>query len=116
MIKDAEANKEADEKKKEEVDIRNQADATINSVKKVMESAKDKLSKEEIADIEDKIKQLEEAIKSNNIDDIKKKTSDLLDASHKIAEKIYAQPKEEDKKEEVKKDDDVIDAEYTETK
>ncbi len=65
---------------------------------------------------QNKIKQLEEAIKSNSIEDIKRKTSDLLDASHKIAEKIYAQPKEEVKKEEVKKDDDVIDAEYTETK
>ena len=73
-------------------------------------------SDEEVRDIEDKIKQLEEAIKSNSIEDIKRKTSDLLDASHKIAEKIYAQPKEEVKKEEVKKDDDVIDAEYTETK
>ena len=116
MIKDAEANKEADNKKKEEVDIRNQADATIGSVRKVMESAKDKLSDEEVKNIEDKIKELEEAIKSNSIEDIKRKTSDLLDASHKIAEKIYAQPKEEVKKEEVKKDDDVIDAEYTETK
>ena len=116
MIKDAEANKEADDKKKEEVDIRNQADATIGSVRKVMESAKDKLSDEEIKDIEDKIKELEEVIKSNSIEDIKRKTSDLLDSSHKIAEKIYAQPKEEVKKEEVKKDDDVIDAEYTETK
>ena len=116
MIKDAEANKEADDKKKEEVDIRNQADATIGSVRKVMESAKDKLSDEEVKDIEDKIKELEEVIKSNSIEDIKRKTSDLLDSSHKIAEKIYAQPKEEVKKEEVKKDDDVIDAEYTETK
>lgn len=116
MIKDAEANKEADNKKKEEVDIRNQADATIGSVRKVMESAKDKLSDEEVKNIEDKIKELEEAIKSNSIEDIKRKTSDLLDASHKIAEKIYAQPKEEVKKEEVKKDDNVIDAEYTETK
>ena len=118
MIKDAEANKEADDKKKEEVDIRNQADATISSVRKVMESAKDKLSDEEVKDIEDKIKELEQAIKSNSIEDIKRKTSDLLDASHKIAEKIYAQPKEKEevKKEKVKKDDDVIDAEYTETK
>ena len=70
MIKDAEANKEADDKKKEEVDKRNQADATIGSVRKGMESAKDKLSDEEVKDIEDKIKELEQAIKSNSIEDI----------------------------------------------
>jgi molecular chaperone DnaK len=116
MVKDAEANKEADQKKKEDVDVRNQADATISSVQKSLESFKDKLSNEDVLDIESKIKDLEESLKSNNIDDIKKKTSDLLDSSHKIAQKIYEQPKQEtqDKQEKSKKDDNVIDAEYDE--
>jgi len=115
MVKDAELNKEADQKKKEEVDIRNQADATISSVQKSLESFKDKLSNDEVLDIENKIKDLEESIKSNNIEDIKKKTSDLLDSSHKIAQKIYEQPKQESSnKEEKSKKDDVIDADYEE--
>ena len=116
MVKDAEANKEADQKKKEDVDVRNQADATISSVQKSLESFKDKLSNEDVLDIESKIKDLEESLKSNNIDDIKKKTSDFLDSSHKIAQKIYEQPKQEtqDKQEKSKKDDNVIDAEYDE--
>jgi molecular chaperone DnaK len=123
MVKDAEANKEADLKKKEAVDVKNMADSTITLVKKSLEEHKDKITEEETKDIENKISDLESAIKADNTNDIKDKVSALNEAFHKVSAKMYQQneqpadTKNEDTKEEKTKkpkDDNIIDAEVIE--
>jgi len=123
MVKDAEANKEADLKKKESVDVKNLAESTISLVKKSLEENKEKITEEEITDIETKITDLESAIKADITDDIKDKMNALNESFHKVSAKMYQQneqpadTKDEDTKEnkpKKSKDDNVIDAEIVE--
>ena len=124
MVKDAEANKEADEKIKEKIDARNHADGLVSSTEKALEEHGDKISAEEKTKIETTINDLKEALKGEDVEDIKKKTGELTEASMKLGEAVYKdmqkqeqeQPKDQPKTEEKKKDDDVIDADYEEVK
>jgi len=116
MVKDAEANKEADKKKRELVDSKNQADSLINSVDKNLKEHGDKVDtadKDAIISAKD---ELAEAVKTDNVDDIKSKIEALTQASMKLGEAIYKaqQSETETAKEEEKKDEDIVDAEYEE--
>ena len=89
MVKDAEANKEADKKKRESVDVRNQADTLIHSTeKKLKKNMVLKVSDAEKKAIEDGSNALK-AFKGEDIEDIKKKTEALVQASMKLGEAIY---------------------------
>ncbi len=124
MVKEAEANKEADKKKRESVDVRNQADTLIHSTEKNLKEHGSKVSDAEKKAIEDASNQLKEALKSENIDDIKKKTETLVQASMKLGEAIYksqqnTKPKtneDDGKGDKGKKDDNVVDADFEEVK
>ena len=124
MVKDAEANKEADKKKRESVDVRNQADTLIHSTEKNLKEHGSKISDTEKKAIEDGLNTLKEALKSENIDDIKKKTETLVQASMKLGEAIYKSQqstkpesgKDDGKDEKDKKDDNVVDADFEEVK
>jgi molecular chaperone DnaK len=123
MVKDAEANKEEDKKKKESVDARNQADTLIHSNEKNLKEHGAKISDAEKKAIEDASIALKEAIKGTDTEDIKKKTETLVQASMKLGEAIYkSQEKKEgsskdgDKNDEGKKDDNVVDADFEEVK
>ena len=124
MVKEAEANKEADKKKRESVDVRNQADTLIHSTEKNLKEHGSKVSDAEKKAIEDASNQLKEALKSENIDDIKKKTETLVQASMKLGEAIYksqqnTKPKTDEddgKGDKGKKDDNVVDADFEEVK
>ena len=124
MVKDAEANKETDKKKREAVDVRNQADTMIHSTEKNLKEHGSKISDAEKKTIEDSSTSLKEALKSENIDEIKKKTEALVQASMKLGEAIYkSQQKtkpdsknEDGKDNEGKKDDNVVDADFEEVK
>ena len=118
MINEAEANKEVDEKKKEIIEVRNQADALLHSTKKTLEENGDAVSEEEKTAIVDAAAALEEILKDENTNKeaIEEKVKALTEVSHKLAEAIYKKDdknKEKDSKakEQAKKDDDVIDAE-----
>ena len=115
MVKDAEANKDADEKVKEKIEARNHADGLVASLKKTVEEHGDKVSAEEKTKIETGITELEEALKGEDVEDIKNKTKTLTEASMKLGEAVYKdmQQQEEPKKEE-KKDDNIVDAEFEE--
>ena len=91
MVKDAEAHAEEDHKAVELVTARNQCDAMIHSVKKSLTEHGDKLDADEKSKIESALKEAEEALKSDSKDIIEAKTQALSEASHKLAEKIYAQ-------------------------
>ena len=117
MVKDAEANKDADEKVKEKIEARNHADGLVASLKKTVEEHGDKVSAEEKTKIETGITELEEALKGEDVEDIKNKTKTLTEVSMKLGEAVYKdmqQQQEEPKKEEKKKDDNVVDAEFEE--
>ncbi|MDA7831288.1 molecular chaperone DnaK [Candidatus Pelagibacter sp.] len=123
MVKDAEANKDEDKKKRESVDARNQADTLIHSTEKNLKEHGAKVSDADKKAIEDASTDLKEAIKGTDTEDIKKKTETLVQASMKLGEAIYkSQEKKEsslkdgEKSDEAKKDDNVVDADFEEVK
>ena len=124
MVKDAEANKEADKKKRESVDVRNQADTLIHSTEKNLKEHGSKISDAEKKAIEDGSNSLKESLKTEDIEDIKKKTEALVQASMKLGEAIYKSQqstkpesnKDEGNDEKGKKDDNVVDADFEEVK
>ena len=123
MVKDAEANKEEDKKKRESVDVRNQADTLLHSTEKNIKEHGAKVSDADKKAIEDASSDLKEAIKGTDTEDIKKKTETLVQASMKLGEAIYkseekkeGSSKEGDKNDEGKKDDNVVDADFEEVK
>ncbi len=89
MVKDAEANAESDKKKKEEVETKNEADSLVYQSEKSLKDYGDKISADDKAKIEAAIKELKDAIASNNIEEMKKKSESLKQASYKLAEEIY---------------------------
>ena len=91
MVKDAEAHAEEDHKAKELAEARNHGDGLIHSVQKSMKELGDKLPAEEKQKIEAAIKELETAVRGDDKDEIKAKTDALMEASHKLAEQMYAQ-------------------------
>ncbi len=125
MVKDAEANAETDKKKREEVDVKNQADSLVFQVEKNIKEHGDKISPEDKAKIEADLKDLKEALEKNDAEVIKQKTQDLTQSSMKMGEAMYKdqqsteapgaeQPQQENKSDESKNEDDVIDADYEE--
>ena len=125
MVKEAEANKEEDKKKRDSVDARNQADTLLHTTEKNLKEHGSKVSETDKKAIEDASNGLKEAVKETDIDVIKKKTQDLVQASMKLGEAIYRSEqnakkpdtsKDDDKKDEGKKDDNVVDADFEEVK
>ena len=91
MVKDAEAHADEDRKAKELVEARNQCDGLIHSVKKTLGEHGDKIGADEKAKIETALTEAEEALKGNDKDTIEAKSKALAEASHKLAEQMYAQ-------------------------
>jgi len=120
MIKDAEANAEADKKKRELIDARNQAEALVHSTDKTLEEHGDKVDEETKKSIVTAKDELAEAAKTDNVDDIKTKLDTLIKTSQKLGEAIYkeqqAQAQPEAATEQKPDEGDVIDAEYEEKK
>jgi len=132
MVKDAEKFAADDTRKKEEVEVINQADTLAYSTEKALKDFGDKVSQSERAEIEAKLNDLKTAIKDKNVERIKKNMEELTKASHKLAEEIYkqssakqqqagpqsasAEPREEPKEEKKGKGEDIIDADFKEEK
>jgi molecular chaperone DnaK len=120
MVKEAEANKEADKKKREEVDAKNHADSLIASTEQSLKEHGSKISEADKKAIEKDMEDLKEAIKSDKTEDIKTKTQQLMTSSMKLGEAIYkaqqdtAGASKTDARPDEKKD--VVDAEFEEVK
>ena len=134
MVKDAEKFAADDAKKREEIEMINQADNLVYATEKSLKDYGDKVGQTERADIEAKANDLKAAIKDKNVDRIKKGMEELTKVSHKLAEEIYKaanakqqQPQQgqaapgaeeqnagEEPKQGGKKNEDIIDAEYKE--
>jgi molecular chaperone DnaK len=130
-VKEAEKFADQDKKRKEDVELHNQADTLVYSTEKSLNEYSDKVSSEDRENIQKKLAELKDALKGSDSELIKKNMEELTKAAHKLAEVIYKeaaakqqkgagpqpgaeQPGAEEGKEKPgeKKGDDVIDAEY----
>ena len=122
MMKEAEAHKEEDKKRKEEADLKNEAEQLVFQTEKSLKDLGDKADKKEKEKAEKQIKELKEALEKNNIEDIKKKKDALQETAMSIATKVYenvqkeqqANASNEENHSQDKKDDGVQDAEFEE--
>ena len=119
MMKEAEANKEADEKRKEEADLRNEADGLIFQSEKAIKDFGDKIDSSDKSDIEDKIKDLKDALSKDDLDEIKKLKEELNEKIMAISTKAYEAAAKENQGAEANdtestSNDDVQEASYEE--
>ncbi len=120
MVKEAEANKEADKQKREEIDVRNNADGMVNNVEKQMSEHGDKLSAEDKTKIEASLTAVKDALKESNTDDIKSKTETLTKDAMKLGEAIYKATQEAETSKQADSEpanndkEDIVDAEFEE--
>ena len=121
MVKEAEANKVADEKRKEEADLKNEAEQLIFMTEKSLKDLGDKVSSSDKEKAEKEIKDLKDALEKGDTDDIKAKKDKLNETAMAFATKVYeeaakkAQTENNDQSSsDNKKDDNVVDAEYEE--
>ena len=121
MVKEAEANADADAKRKEEADVRNEADQLSFQADKALEDAKDKVDQSLLDAIKTKNDVLKEAIKNNNFEEIKAAKDELNKAVQEMTMKLYEQANaaagaQGANTESSNQDDDTIDADFTEKK
>ncbi len=132
MVQDAELNRDADSKRRELVDARNNLDSLVFSTEKAIKDAGDKLAKDKTADVEAALTEAKTKLASENLDEIKAATERLQNAAHAIAGDLYSQPGGEAGApgaeqqasdpaadaaagaEAKKQDDDVVDADFKE--
>ena len=127
MMKEAEANKEADQKRKEEADLKNEAEQTIFMTEKSIKDLGDKVDKKDKKEAEKLIDELKKALEKNDIDEIKSTKEKLDEKAMALATKVYeeaakkAQAEQANNKNDENNDsndkddkDDAIDAEYEE--
>ena len=127
MVKEAEANKEEDKKRKEEAELKNDAEQLVFQTEKSLKDLGDKVDKKEKEEAEDLIKDVKDALEKNDIDEIKEKKEKLEEKAMALATKVYENIQkenantenneadtEEKKDKKKKKDDDVTEAEYEE--
>ncbi|AAM67714.1 molecular chaperone DnaK [Buchnera aphidicola] len=120
MINDAEANSEADRKFEELIQVRNQGDQLIHSIRKQLDENKNQIEKKELEKIKSALDELERSLKGENKSEIEKNIQNLLNISSKLTEinqkKSEENLKKEDTSSESKKDENVVDAEFEEIK
>ena len=91
MVKEAEANAEADKREREKVEVRNEADSLVYATEKSMNELGDKVAGADKQKIDDAVAALKRALEGDNVEEIKAKTEELKQASYKIAEEVYKQ-------------------------
>ncbi|MBQ2873549.1 MAG: molecular chaperone DnaK [Bacilli bacterium] len=122
MMKEAEAHKEEDNKKKEAADTKNEAEQVIFMTEKALKDLGDKVDKKDKLEAEELIEKTKKALEGEDLEEIKKAKDNLLTKANELATKVYEeaaknnQPETEEKEEKdsKNKDDDVVDAEYEE--
>lgn len=123
MMKEAEANKEADEKRKEEADLRNDAEQALFQTEKSLKDLGDKVDKKEKEEAEDAMKELRKALDKDDLDEIKEKKDALMEKAMALATKVYEQVQKDQQGQSSedpetnskdKKKDDIQEADYEE--
>ena len=123
MVKDAEANAEADKKKKEAVEAKNQAESLVHATEKTLKENADKISEADKQAIETEIKALKTALEADDLSVIKEKSESLMQASLKLGEAMYKNAGAAGQTagadagaSEAPKDEKVVDADFEEVK
>ena len=126
MVKDAEANAEADKERREKIDVKNQLDSVIYSTEKTMKDNKDKLKEEDIKEAEGVVEEAKKHLE-DEIPAMKEQVEKVNEVAHKLAQSMYSQTQEQgetseggetsestdaDSGNDKKSDDDVVDAEF----
>jgi molecular chaperone DnaK len=123
MARDADSHKADDEKRREEIEVRNHLDSAVYSAEKTLKDHRDKVSEQDAKNVEEAVAEARKAMEAGGVDGMKAAQEKLLQASHKLAEVMYQQasqqqtppsgdgaaPGAEDTK---AKKDDVVDAEF----
>ena len=121
-VKDAEAHSAEDKKKKEEIEVRNNAESLVYNCQTTLDKLGDKISSEEKSKVKTEIDKVNEALKGKDVDEIKKATESLTQVFYSISEKLYAQnasqaeETKEEPKDEKKDESAATDAESEEKK
>jgi molecular chaperone DnaK len=116
-VKEAEQYAEEDKKRKEEIEVKNNADSLVYQTEKTLKDLDGKISEEEKASAQVVVDELKKAIESNDVDQIKEKTEKLTEEFNKLAQKLYAQTggaEGQSEQESAGPEDDVVDAEFEE--
>ena len=95
MMKEAEANKEEDKKRKEEADLKNDAEQLVFQTEKAIKDLGEKVDKDDKEKAEELCKEVKDALEKNDIDEIKKKKDELQEVAMKLATKVYEQVQKE---------------------
>jgi molecular chaperone DnaK len=124
LVKDAEMHAEEDRKKRELVDARNNADSLIYTTEKSIKEAGDQLDESTKSDINQAVENLKKAMEGDNAEEIKRLTDELTQASHRLAEAMYARASQQQQAQAsgggaessagASQDEDVVDADYEE--
>ncbi len=127
MMKEAEAHKEEDNKKKEAADTKNDAEQVIFMTEKALKDLGEKVSEKDKSEAEKLIEKTKKSLEGEDLEEIKKNKDELLKKANELATKVYEEAAKQNKnteetsnnsetesKDESKKDDDVVDAEYVE--
>ena len=129
MVKEAEENRESDQKKREIVDARNNLDSLVFATEKAINEAGDKVPADKKLEVEEALKEAKSKVTSDNLDEVKAATERLQNASHSVAQFLYGQQGEAGAgasaagqgstetagaESEKKDDDDVVDADFKE--
>ena len=96
MVKDAESHSDDDKKRREEIEVKNQADNLVYSTEKLLKENKDKLSAEDVTAVENALQETKTAIEGGDAEQIRQKMEALNNASHKVAEAMYKQASTEE--------------------
>ncbi len=121
MMKDAEAHADEDKARREKIELRNQADTAIYSVDKTLKDLGDKVTEEQKAEVDEAKEALKKALEGDDTEDIQAKMKALDEKLHAISTKLYeeaqqqAQQGAEQGSAAQEEDEDVVDAEYTES-
>ncbi|MCR2044962.1 molecular chaperone DnaK [Anaerosalibacter massiliensis] len=118
-VKEAEKFAEEDKKKKEEVEIRNNADTMVYQTEDILKQMEGKISDDEKSKVEEKLEALKKSLEGDDIEDIKKKNEELTNEFHTISQKMYEQAAQQQASQgdantqgSNNNDDDVVDADY----
>ncbi|WP_420560313.1 molecular chaperone DnaK [Tepidicaulis sp.] len=119
MVKDAEAHADEDKKRREEVELRNQAEGLVHATEKTLEDNADKLSDDVKGPVQDALGELKTALEGTDMDEVRAKLEALTQASMKLGEALYAASQAEegaegDNSSEEAQGDDVVDADFEE--
>ena len=110
-IKEAERFAEEDKKKKERIEIRNNADSLVYQTEKTLKELEGKITEDEKSQVEEKLNELKKALEGEDYDEIKKKSEELTESFYKISQKLYEQQANQGEAQS-NDNDDVVDADY----